>query len=51
MRVKVMKSEIFSRDLFDKNYHIDDDECLLNRHNCFEGYDCYNTKGEFEREV
>lgn len=26
---------------------IDDDECLLNRHNCIAPYECRNTKGSF----
>lgn len=26
---------------------LDDDECALSRHNCFDPYECHNTKGTF----
>lgn len=28
-------------------YRLDDDECILNRHNCVAPYECRNTKGSF----
>jgi len=27
-------------------FFTDDDECALNRHNCYDPYECHNTKGK-----
>lgn len=49
-KIAKVKNSIFSAIFFSKIFlpfpSIDDDECALSRHNCFDPYECHNTKGD-----
>lgn len=45
---QIVKVNFFSKKMFKGLILIclDDDECTLNRHSCYDPYECYNTKGK-----
>lgn len=48
-KIAKVKDSIFFAIFFSKIFlplsPTDDDECALSRHNCFDPYECHNTKG------